>query len=87
MKKNKSSVLVPSISVDKQKKQRHFREEKSSKNFGQEKFLKQNTQHRAKNDPNFIWQNQITYPRTLFLVHSSQTSELCEPNKLISFSF
>lgn len=31
MKKNKSSVLVPSISVDKQKKQRHFREEKSSK--------------------------------------------------------
>lgn len=65
MKKNKSSVLVPPISVDKQKKQRHFREEKSSKNFGQEKFLKQNTQHRAKNDPNFIWQNQITYPRTL----------------------
>merc|ERR1719350_2445838 len=43
MKKNKSSVLVPSISVDKQKKNHDiFARKNHQKNFGQEKFLKQN---------------------------------------------
>jgi len=68
MKKNKSSVLVPSISVDKQKKQRHFREEKSSKNFGQEKFLKQNTQHRAKKRSQFYLAKSNHLPKNFIVI-------------------